>query len=95
MLAAMPAGSHGAWSLGEGEVRTIGPVDLLAHSYYMAGPISSYPSPGGGPFGIYWLGEPPFDAKAVAVWTQKAHTAIAGFFGEPDKPYRVFFRKNP
>ncbi len=94
-LAAMPSGSHGAWSLGEGEVRTVGPVDLLAHSYYMAGPISSYPSPGGGPFGIYWLGEPPFDAQAVAVWTQKAHTAIAGFFGEPDKPYRVFFRKNP
>ena len=94
-LAAMPAGSRGAWSLGEGEVRTVGPVDLLAHSYYMAGPMRSYPSPSSGPFAIYWLGEPPFDAQAVAVWTQKAHTAIAGFFGEPEKPYRVFFRKNP
>jgi len=94
-LAQMPAGSRGAWSVGEGEVRTVGPVDLLAHSYYMAGPMRSYPSPSSGPFAIYWLGEPPFDAKAVAVWTQKAHTAIAGFFGEPEKPYRVFFRKNP
>lgn len=94
-LAQMPAGSRGAWSLGEGEVRTVGPVDLLAHSYYMAGPMRSYPSPSSGPFAIYWLGEPPFDAQAVAVWTQKAHTAIAGFFGEPEKPYRVFFRKNP
>lgn len=94
-LAEMPAGSRGAWSLGEGEVRTVGPVDLLAHSYYMAGPMRSYPSPSSGPFAIYWLGEPPFDAQAVAVWTQKAHTAIAGFFGEPEKPYRVFFRKNP
>ncbi len=94
-LADMPAGSRGAWSLGEGEVRTVGPVDVLAHSYYMAGPMRSYPSPSSGPFAIYWLGEPPFDAQAVAVWTQKAHTAIAGFFGEPEKPYRVFFRKNP
>lgn len=94
-LTQMPAGSRGAWSLGEGEVRTVGPVDVLAHSYYMAGPMRSYPSPSSGPFAIYWLGEPPFDAQAVAVWTQKAHTAIAGFFGEPEKPYRVFFRKNP
>jgi predicted metalloprotease with PDZ domain len=93
-LTQMPAGSRGAWSLGEGEVRTVGPVDLLAHAYYMAGPMRSYPT-GDGPFAIYWLGEPPFDAQAVAVWTQKAHAAISGFFGEPGKPYRVFFRKNP
>ena len=94
-LTQMPAGSRGAWSLGEGEVRTVGPVDLLANAYYMAGPMRSYPAATSGPFAIYWLGEPPFDAQAVAVWTQKAHTAISSFFGEPGKPYRVFFRKNP
>ena len=94
-LSAMPAGSRGAQSLGEGELRMTGPVDLLAHSYYMAGPMKSYPEPSSGPFAIYWLGTPPFDVQAVASWTEKARTAIATFFGEPDKPYRVFFRKNP
>mgnify|MGYP001232342753 CR=1 FL=1 len=95
-LAAMPAGSRGAQSLGEGELRMTGPIDLLAHTYYMAGPIKSYPaSSSGGPFAIYWLGTPPFDVEAVASWTEKARAAIATFFGEPEKPYRVFFRKNP
>lgn len=94
-LADMPDGSRGAWSLGEGEVRTVGPIDVLAHAYYMAGPMESAPAGPPGPFGIYWLGEPPFDVQAVGDWTTQAYKAIATFFGEPDKPYRVFFRKNP
>lgn len=94
-LAGLPSGSRGAQSLGEGELRMTGPVELLANSFYMAGPINSYPTESGGPFAIYWLGTPPFDVQAVASWTEKARTAIATFFGEPDKPYRVFFRKNP
>lgn len=94
-LAGMPAGSRGAQSLGEGELQMTGPVELLANTFYMAGPINSYPAESGGPFAIYWLGTPPFDVQAVASWTEKARTAIATFFGEPDKPYRVFFRKNP
>lgn len=94
-LSAMPAGSRGAQSLGEGELRTVGPIDLLAHTFYMAGPMKSYPEPSTGPFAIYWLGQPPFDVPAVASWTEKARNTIATFFGEPDKPYRVFFRHNP
>ena len=94
-LSGMPAGSRGVQSLGEGELKMVGPVELLANTFYMAGPLKSYPAQPGGPFGIYWLGTPPFDVEAVASWTEKARTAIATFFGEPDKPYRVFFRKNP
>ena len=95
-LAAMPAGSRGAQSLGEGQLKLVGPVDLLAHTFYMAGPMNSYPEASSGqPFAIYWLGTPPFDVPAVASWTEKARTAIATFFGEPNKPYRVFFRHNP
>lgn len=94
-LADMPAGARGAWSLGEGEVRTVGPVDVLVNAYYMAGEMKSEPVGPPGPFGIYWLGEPPFNAGAVGEWTAKAYKAIAAFYGEPHKPYRVFFRKNP
>lgn len=94
-LSGMPAGSRGAQSLGEGELKMVGPVELLANTFYMAGPMKSYPADTSGPFGIYWLGTPPFDVDAVASWTEKARTAIATFFGEPNKPYRVFFRKNP
>ncbi|KQW68147.1 hypothetical protein ASE17_06725 [Phenylobacterium sp. Root77] len=95
-LSAMPAGSRGAQSLGEGELKLVGPVDLLANTFYMAGPMKSYPETSKGqPFAIYWLGTPPFDVPAVAEWTEKARTAIAAFFGQPDKPYRVFFRHNP
>lgn len=94
-LSDMPPGSRGAWSLGEGEVRTVGPVELLAHAYYMAGSLHSHPESPGQPFQIYWQSEPPFDAKAVAEWTGRAYSAISAFFGEPGAPYRVFFRKNP
>ena len=94
-LSDMPPGSRGAWSLGEGEVRTVGPVELLANAYYMAGPLHSYPEKPDQPFQIYWQAEPPFDAHVVAEWTARAYAAISAFFGEPDAPYRVFLRKNP
>ncbi len=94
-LSGMPPGSRGAWSMGEGDVRTVGPVDILANAYYMAGPMKSAPAGPPGNFGIYWLGEPPFDVEAVGEWTTKAYAAISTFFKDPEKPYRVFFRKNP
>lgn len=94
-LTSFPAGARGAQSLGEGELKLVGPVDLLTNTFYMAGPVKSYPAASSGPFAIYWLGTPPFDVPAVAAWTEKARTAIATFFGEPDKAYRVFFRRNP
>jgi hypothetical protein len=46
-LSDMPAGSRGVWSFGEGDATTEGPVDLLADSYYAAGPLESHPADGG------------------------------------------------
>ena len=93
-LAAMPANSRGVFSRGEGDVELAGPAELLAYSFYLAGPVSSYPDCPGGPFQAFWLSTPPFDVQEVVRWTDQAYRAISTFFRNPDKSYFVFFRHN-
>jgi len=94
-LADMPPGSRGVWSLGEGAVRTVGPAQQLAFSYYVAGPMNRYPSDPSSDFAMYWFGKPPFDTQAVAARIQTLFAYMAQFFRDEKAPYRVFIRKNP
>lgn len=95
-LSEMAPGARGVWSMGEGAVETVGPVDVLVNAYYMAGPaLSSFPPEGGGVFGIYWMGEPQFDIDAIGGWIVEAYAAMSSFFNTPDRPFRVFLRENP
>lgn len=94
-LSAAPAGSRGVWSLGEGEVNTVAPAELLAFSYYAVGPLKSYPAKDTDKFAFYWLGEPTFDAPALGQRIQQLYGALAKFFGDTQSSYHVFVRQNP
>jgi predicted metalloprotease with PDZ domain len=94
-MSAMPAGSRGIWSLGEGDVTVVRPAELLAESYYYAGPVKSYPAAGADRFGMYWLSDPPFDAPAAAKMIDKLFGYVSAFFHDEGGSYRVFVRKNP
>lgn len=94
VLSGMAPGARGVCSHGEGDVQVTGPVELLVNGFYFAGPLTSYPARPNATFQVYWLSPPPFDADAVGRWTERAHAAIATFFGEPQRPYRVFLRHN-
>lgn len=93
-LSAMPAGSHGIWSLGEGRVETVGPAQQIAFSYYAAGPVHRYPEQPGR-FGIYWLADAPFSMDDLAARIFRLYSAMADFFDDRDSTYRVFIRQQP
>lgn len=96
-LDALEPGSIGISSFGEGDAEGIGPVDRLVATFIMAGPIGRYPEAAtDARFSAYWIGEPLFDAAALARWSATAYDAISGFFEDRDPaPYRVMMRPNP
>ena len=100
-LALAPAGARGVCSWGEGPAHLTGTMDDLAYTYYMAGPLHSYPdhpdAGGDAPsvFSMYWLSEPSFDPVAVAAVTERLYATMCAFFQEPAPGFRVFVRKHP
>ncbi|WP_130617186.1 hypothetical protein [Dyella amyloliquefaciens] len=94
-LSDMPAGTRGVWSLGEGEVKAVVPSEVLSFSYYAAGPLKSQSSSTDSRLNVYWLSEPPFDAKAFSTWVSKFYNYTSTFFGDTKSSYRVFMRQNP
>jgi len=94
-LSSMPAGSRGIWSLGEGDASVVRPAELLATSFYFAGPVKSYPEKSDSRFHMYWLNEPPFDAKDAAGMISRLFDFTSHFFHDDKDDYRVFIRKNP
>ena len=94
-LAKAPQGTRGIWSLGEGAHEEVSAAQTLPFSYYAVGPVQSIPAKSTGNFGFYWLTDMPLDFNQVAPTTQKMYEAMARFFGDEGKPYRVFVRSNP
>ncbi|WP_218570840.1 hypothetical protein [Sphingomonas carotinifaciens] len=90
------ATQRGIWSFGEGDQTTVGPAQLLAFSFYAAGPVRSAPADGKGNFGFYWLQQPPFDPVVMGKNVHRLYNHMSRFFGDPpDATYRVFARGNP
>lgn len=94
-LSGFGPGAIGIWSLGEGEVEAVAPMEGLAFSYYAAGPLRRYPAEGGGRFSMYWFGDPPFDTAAVADQIRRMYETAADYFADADSTYRIFVRKQP
>lgn len=97
-LTALAKGSTATSSFGEGDVTLPdGPVDQLASTVFMAGPMKREPvavSDAG--FSSAWLGTPPFDPSPLMAWTNRLHSWMSGFFQDKTvPPYRVFLRYNP
>jgi hypothetical protein len=94
-LSAFDPGAIGVWSLGEGEVETIAPMQRVAFSYYAAGPMHRFPAEGGDGFSMYWFGDPPFDPAAIAAQIRRMYAEAADYFEDADSSYRIFVRKQP
>jgi hypothetical protein len=94
-LSAAPAGSVGAWSMGEGAVDAVLPSDALAFSYYGVGPLKRYPPATDGHFAFYWASDPPFDPADLGQRVRALYDSMAAFFEDKGSSYRVFARSNP
>jgi len=94
-LSESPAGSRGEWSLGDGDVDVIATAETLGYSYYAVGPLKSVPVQNDDKFGLYWLGDPPFDAAVLGQHISALYMEMVGFFGDTHSKYRVFMRQNP
>ena len=91
-LSAMPAGSRGVCTFGEGTVEYEGSPEQLRQCYYAAGKLHSIEK---GEFGFYWLTEPSFDMAAIAEYTRTLFEGMQKFFHDTDPVYRIFVRKDP
>jgi len=93
----MEPGATGWTSLGEGDVETVGPIERVFYSYFMAGRLGRYPEKGDiNGFSSAWLGTPPFDAQEVMAWSAKSFAASKSFFRDTSTdPYRFFMRVGP
>jgi hypothetical protein len=94
-LSGMTAGARGVWSEGEGDVVTDGTTELIADSYYAAGPLQSIPAASSGNFSMYWLGPTPYDMAEVGQYVLTLYPYMAQFFHDEHSSYRIFVRKTP
>ncbi len=94
-LSQAPAGARGVCSQGEGPAQVKESLEDLAHTYYMAGPLSAYPESDASVFSMYWLSAPNFDPVAVGREIERLYGAMCAFFQEPEPGFRVFVRKHP
>lgn len=93
----MEPGSIGITSLGGEDFETVGPVEQVFSSYFMAGRLGQFPENGNvNGFSSAWVGEPPFDAKEMMEWSAKAYAVLKRFFRDTSpRRYRFFMRIGP
>jgi len=91
-MSAMPAGSRGIWSYGEGDTEREGEMSDFLNTYYAVGGIKSEIS---GDYGFYWLSEPSFDLRGLARQTRALFDGMSAFFRDDRSVYRIFVRKDP
>lgn len=97
-LSAMPEGTRGVTSFGEGRVHVgEAPAARLMRAYFMTGRLGTSPeTPPETGFFSAWHGSPPFDAKVLMGWTGDLYAHYSEFFGQDaPPPYGVFLRYNP
>jgi hypothetical protein len=93
------AAGIGLSTLGPGDVAwpQPQPASFLASTFFMGGNVAHYPDelPTDG-FASAWQGDPPFDARALMLWTNGLYGFYLKFFHAPAKTaYTVFLRRNP
>lgn len=92
-LSAMPKGCSAACAFFEGDGERTASREELLYSYYACGALKKEAAQD---FGMYWFGEPPFDAAEAAGRLLRLFAYMKEFFGETEeKPYRIFVRKDP
>ena len=92
-LSAMPEGSEAVCAYFEGSGELTASREELLYSYYACGALKKEACRD---FGMYWFGEPPFDAAEAAGRLKRLFAYMKDFFGEAEeKPYRIFVRRDP
>lgn len=96
-LGSCPPNARTACSLGEG-IRVTASIkaEVLDECFFAVGPLQSYPpaAESSGPFAMYWLSSPPFDAAALGAKMHALFPRMAAFFQDEDPSYRIFVRRN-
>ncbi|KAM0542842.1 hypothetical protein ACHAPJ_012622 [Fusarium lateritium] len=93
-LSEAPEGTHAVWTWAEGPdavTRRLSLEDISA-TCFMVGKTKSVTD---GDFGIYWLGEPPFNTTEIANQLKSSFRWMRRFFHDQEQVYRVFIRYNP
>ena len=91
-MTAMPAGSQGVCTWGEGDCALEGALEKLRQCYFAFGDVKKITE---GDFGYYWLSEPTFDVQELADYTKKLFGKMQVFFHDDQHAYRIFMRKDP
>ncbi|KAH7136265.1 hypothetical protein EDB81DRAFT_761956 [Dactylonectria macrodidyma] len=93
-LSEAPEGTRAVWTWAEGPDATTRRIELteIPASYFMVGKIQSITD---GDFGMYWLGDPPFNTTEIANQLKLSHQWMREFFDDQEQVYRVFIRYNP
>ena len=92
-LSALPPGSTGVITAGNGATVVPGPPSELGFQWMLAGPAQVFKSTRTPGFEAYLLGRQPFDIAPVVEWADRGYATLASslkYLGAP--PYRVFFR---
>ncbi len=91
-MTAMPAGSLGVCTWGEGDCSFEGPLEKLRECYFAFGDVKKITE---GDFGYYWLSAPTFDVQELADYTKTLFGKMQAFFHDDQHAYRIFMRKDP
>ncbi|MDB5583025.1 MAG: peptidase [Bradyrhizobium sp.] len=98
-LTALGKGAIGLSSFGVGDVDSAAPILTtdLDQAFFMGGQAGAYPArPNAQGFSSAWQGKPPFDSRALMLWTERLYGHYLQFFGARDtRPFSVFLRSNP
>ncbi|KAI9897908.1 hypothetical protein N3K66_007764 [Trichothecium roseum] len=106
-----PDGTRFASSLGDSETGSsssssssaTGRPDQLIHTtYFAAGQLQRWPAwteeagdPATSDFAMYWIGDLPWDAPALASSTETLYRGTARYFSDAESDFRVFLRRDP
>lgn len=91
-MSAMPDGSQGVCTWGEGDAAFEGSLEKLRQCYFAFGDVKKITD---GDFGYYWLAEPSFDVAALANYTKALFGRMQSFFRDDQRKYCIFMRKDP
>ena len=91
-MSAMPEGSLGVCTWGEGDVSFEGPLEKLRQCYFAFGEVKKITR---GDFGYYYLAQPSFDVGELADYTRELFGKMQTFFRDDQQAYRIFMRKDP
>lgn len=88
-----------AWTLGDGPSTMYeGTMGSLLRSVFAVGPLNnktsqvSLPSGQVETFGVYWIGDPPFDIEMLTKKLTHLFTGMASFFNDSGAMYKIFIR---